>query len=88
MVHIEALASGCCVVASRLPYLPEVIEHGRTGFLYEPGDARALRDILEMLMAEPERAHAVGRNAAEEARRRFGVEHEARKLTDLYQSLL
>ncbi|MFL5351688.1 glycosyltransferase family 4 protein [Archangium sp.] len=88
LVHVEALATGCCVVASRLPYLPDIIEHGRTGFLFEPGDVKGLRDILDMLMAEPERALAVGRNAAEEARRRFGIEHEARALADLYETLL
>jgi mannosyltransferase len=88
LVHLEALATGCCVVASRLPYLPGLIEHGRTGFLFEPGDVKGLRDILDMLMAEPERAHTVGRNAAEEARRRFGIEHEARALADLYKALL
>lgn len=88
LVHLEALATGCCVVASRLPYLPDIIEHGRTGFLFEPGDVKGLRDILDMLMAEPERAHSVGRNAAEEARRRFGIEHEARALAELYEALL
>lgn len=88
LVHVEALATGCCVVASRLPYLPDIIEHGRTGFLFEPGDVKGLRDILEPLMAEPERAHTVGRNAAEEARRRFGIEHEARALAELYEALL
>ena len=88
LVHLEALATGCCVVASRLPYLPGLIEHGRTGFLFEPGDVKGLREILDMLMAEPERAHSVGRNAAEEARRRFGIEHEARALADLYEALL
>lgn len=88
MVHVEALASGCCVVASRLPYLPDVIEHGRTGFLYEPGDVTGLREILEQLLAEPERAQAIGRNAAESAKRLFGVEHEAHALADLYRELL
>jgi mannosyltransferase len=88
LVHVEAMASGCCVVASRLPYLDTLIEHGRTGFFFEPGDVKALRELLDMLMREPERARQVGRNAAEEARRRCGVEHEARALGDLYRALV
>ncbi len=88
LVHVEAMASGCCVVASKLPYLDTLIEHGRTGFFFEPGDVQGLRELLDMLMREPERAREVGRNAAEEARRRCGVEHEARALTELYQSTL
>lgn len=88
MVLIEALAAGCCVVATALPHHPEVIDHGRTGFLYEPGDVDGLRDILRRLMSDPELVRQIGRNAAEEARRRFGVEHEAAKLARLYREAL
>ncbi|RKG66785.1 glycosyltransferase family 1 protein [Corallococcus sp. CA054B] len=88
LVHMEAMASGCCVVASKLPYLDTLIEHGRTGFFFEPGDVKGLRDLLDELTREPERARQVGRNAQEEARSRCGVEHEARALRDLYHSLV
>jgi mannosyltransferase len=88
LVHVEAMASGCCVVASKLPYLDTLIEHGRTGFFFEPGDVKGLRELLSHLLREPERVRQVGRNAAEEARRRCGVEHEARALNDLYRSLV
>ena len=88
MVHMEAMASGCCVVASKLPYLDTLIEHGRTGFFFEPGDAKGMRELLDMLMREPERAEAVGRNAAEHARSHCGIEHEAKALGVLYRELL
>jgi mannosyltransferase len=88
MVLVEAMASGCCPVVTRLPHVPAVIEHGRTGFMYEPGDVPALRELLTMLFREPERARQVGLNAAEEARQRFGVAHEARALAGVYQSAL
>lgn len=88
MVHMEAMASGCCVVASKLPYLDTLIEHGRTGFFFEPGDVKGMRELLDMLMREPERAEAVGRNAAEHARSHCGIEHEAKALGTLYRQLL
>jgi len=87
LVLVESMASGCCVVATALEQHPDVVEHGRTGFLYPPGDAAALREILALLMAEPARAEAIGRNAAEEARARFGLEHEVRGLLDVYREL-
>ncbi|MHB8878576.1 MAG: glycosyltransferase family 4 protein [Myxococcaceae bacterium] len=87
LVLLEAMAAGCCVVAARLPHFPGLIEHGRTGFLYPAGDAAALREVLEPLLREPSRAHLVGQAAAEEARARFGVEHEARALAELYRGL-
>ncbi|HZH04754.1 MAG TPA: glycosyltransferase family 4 protein [Myxococcaceae bacterium] len=88
LVHLEALASGCCVVASALPYVPSLIEHGRTGFLYPPGDVGALTEVLEPLLQEPERAEAVGRAAAEAARPKLGLEQEAASLASVYRSVL
>ncbi len=85
LVLLEALASGCCVVAAKLPHYPGLVEHGRTGFLYEVGDVGALRDAILPLLREPERARQIGQNAAEEARARFGVDREAGELAELYR---
>ena len=88
LVHVEALASGCCVVSSRLPYVETLIEHGRTGFLYDIEDVAQLREILGQLLREPDRALQVGRNAAEHARGHFGVDREAAALYELYREWL
>ncbi len=79
LVLLEAMASGCCVVAAALPHYPELVEHGVTGFLYPAGDVTALGDLLEPLLADPSRAEAVGRAAVTEIRARWtlGVEVEA-----------
>jgi mannosyltransferase len=87
LVPMEAMACGCCVVASALPYAREVVEDGRTGFLYPPGDVEALRAVLAELLARPERAEEVGRAAAEAARARLGVEGEAARLAKAYRAL-
>lgn len=88
LVLLEAMASGCCVVAARMPHYPSLIDEGRTGFLYPPGDVEALRRILKTLLADPARAQRVGDAAAVEARARFGVEREARSLEEIYRKLL
>ncbi len=82
---IEGMAAGCCVVSTRLFHTPGLIEHGRTGFLYEPRDVNGLREILKMLMANPNRAIDVGLAAAEEARSRFGIEREASAIAQIYE---
>lgn len=84
MVLIEAMATGCCVVATRIAAVPEVIDDGRTGFLFDPGDVEGLRKILEKLMHDPELVARVGAAAREEALKRFGVEIEAKKLMAIY----
>jgi mannosyltransferase len=87
LVPLEAMASGCCVVASALPYARQVIDHGRTGFLYPPGDVGALRAVLDHLLADPSAAERAGAAAALEARSRLGVDREAAALMEAYRSL-
>ncbi len=84
---IEGMAAGCCVVSTRLFHTPGLIEHGRTGFLYEPRDVKGLKEILALLMKDPARAQAVGTAAAEEARARFGIEREAAAIATVYAGL-
>ncbi len=87
LAFLEGLASGCCVVATRVSDFPSLVEDGRTGFLFDPGDVRALEEILAMLFAEPARARRVGAAAAEEARARFGIDREAEALYAIYREL-
>jgi len=49
----EALLSGIPVVGSRTGGIPELIEHGRNGLLFEPGDVEGLRQALARLLDEP-----------------------------------
>ena len=46
---LEALASGKVIVASHLGGIPERIQDGINGFLFEAGDAKALAHILRTL---------------------------------------
>jgi glycosyltransferase involved in cell wall biosynthesis len=68
---VEALASRTAVVASDLPALREVIEHGVTGLLTPPDDPKSLADALVKLARDPEtrqRLATAGRNWALEIR--------------------
>jgi mannosyltransferase len=76
------------VLASRIADVPSLVEHGRTGFLFDPGDAKGLRDVLEPLLREPARAGTIGLAAAEEARARFSIEREAEALIAVYRRAL
>ncbi len=50
---MEAMASGVPVVASRLSGIPELVEDGRSGLLFPPGDAGALAGAIARLHADP-----------------------------------
>lgn len=53
LVVREALQAGLPVIASRRGALPEVVEDGRNGLLFEPENAADLRCCLQRLLDEP-----------------------------------
>ena len=54
LVAREALLRGTPVVASAHGALPEVVQDGANGFLFEPGDVDALADILRRVADAPD----------------------------------
>jgi glycosyltransferase involved in cell wall biosynthesis len=52
MVVLEAYYHGLPVIASRCGGLPEIIEPGRTGILYEPSDPHGLSTALNQLLEQ------------------------------------
>lgn len=59
---LEAMWWETPVVATAIFGLPELIEHGRTGWLCEPRDVRALADALDTALATPgEERRAIAR---------------------------
>jgi glycosyltransferase involved in cell wall biosynthesis len=54
IVAREAFALGIPVIASRIGALPDAIRPGENGWLFEPGDAADLADLLRRLHNEPE----------------------------------
>jgi len=52
-VALESQAVGTPVIASRIGGLPEIIEDGRNGRLFAPGDWRGLADLLREIAENP-----------------------------------
>lgn len=85
---LEALACGTPVVASAVGGILEQIVEGRTGFLVPAGDAPALAErVLELLADEGLRLR-MGRQAAEDAARRFGLERMVGEYLEFYKGIL
>ena len=85
---IEAMASGTPVVASRLGGLPEVVEHGVTGFLVEPGNTAELRERLAEIVGDRQLAKRMGRSARERFLERFTWEACAERCLAAYSELV
>ena len=80
---LEALATETPVVCSRVGACPELIAHGRTGLLVEPGDAAGLTAALREALAMDLRPSS-GREMIKE---RFDLAVIARKLVDVYREV-
>jgi glycosyltransferase involved in cell wall biosynthesis len=87
-VVLEAMAAGLPVVATRVGDLPDLIEHGRNGFLTGVNDVEAFAEHVERLLLQPELARRVGENARTSVLGSFGCRRMAQEIEALYQKLL
>jgi glycosyltransferase involved in cell wall biosynthesis len=88
LAAIEAMASGTPVVASGLGGIPEVVEHGATGYLVEPGNVAELRERLAEVLGDRRLAERLGRNARERFLEKFTWEACADRCLAAYSELL
>ena len=72
LAAIEAAACGLPVVVGASGGAPETVQPGRSGFVVEPGDVRALAARLTELLGDPGRARAMGAAGREHVSARFG----------------
>jgi L-malate glycosyltransferase len=85
---LEAMASGCCPIGSRVGGTPELIEHERTGLLFERGNVSDLSAKLAMAITDRTGREAMAAAAAAKARDLFSLERAATTMGELYASLL
>ncbi|MGH3795756.1 MAG: glycogen synthase [Pseudonocardiaceae bacterium] len=94
IVNLEAMACGTAVVASAVGGIPEVVEDGVTGLLvpydeHDPeGFARGLARRINELLADPDRAGAMGQAGRKLAVTEFSWSSVAERTVGLYQKLL
>ncbi|HEY1304930.1 MAG TPA: glycosyltransferase family 4 protein [Vicinamibacterales bacterium] len=60
IVFAEAMAHRCPCIGTNICAMPEIIEHGRTGFLVPPRDSAALARQMIALLKEPAMAREFG----------------------------
>jgi glycosyltransferase involved in cell wall biosynthesis len=85
---MEAMAAGKAVVATSVGGVPDLIDHGVTGWLVPPNDVWQLESALARLIKDEDLRAELGTHAAETARAHFDVSLMAKAYEDLYESFL
>ena len=87
-VLLEAMALGLPVVTTTVSGGPEIVVDGETGSLCPPGDPAALAAALENLLANPDRAAAMGVAGRIRAERLFDLEKNVAQLQVMFKDAL
>ena len=88
LAALEAMACEVPVVASRVGGLPEVIDHGVTGFLYPPDDLDAMAASAVALLRDPVHHQAVSEAALAAVQRRFCANAIVPLYVDFYRQVI
>lgn len=84
-VIVEAYAKGTPVIASNLGALAELVEDGRTGLRFRPGDPRDLAAKIEWAWTHPHELAQMGREARREYEEKYTAERNYEQLMAVYQ---
>lgn len=82
-VVLEAMACGLPVVATAVGGLPEIVEHGRTGFLVPPRDPAALAAAMARLLDDPRIRTAFG----DEGRKLVLSRYSLQTMVEVHESI-
>jgi glycosyltransferase involved in cell wall biosynthesis len=84
----EAMAHRLPCVGTNICAMPEIIEHGETGFVVPPGDANQLARSLIALLTDPEGARQMGQTGFEKYEREHTWETVAQRMCDAIGAVL
>lgn len=84
----EAMANGTAVVAPRDTALCELVDAGRTGLVFDRGDAPGLAEACLALRADPERTRFMGAEARAAYEEQLAPERSIARLVGVYEDAL
>lgn len=88
MSVLEAMAYGKPLVGSRIGGIPELVEEGKTGLLYEAGDVDELLNALNQLMQSKELRQNMGKAGRERVVKHFSLDVHHQVLMNIYKNVL
>jgi glycosyltransferase involved in cell wall biosynthesis len=85
---VEAMAMGCPLVAPRVGGIPEVVDDGVNGLLFEAGDAGDMAEKVGRLLEDRPMAARLGHRAGLDSERRYDPTILARRTEAYYRRVI
>lgn len=86
-VAIEAFAKGTPVIAANIGAIAELVDSGRTGLHFRPGDATDLADKVKWVLANPEKLAQMRLQARTEFEAKYTANKNYQKLINIYTKI-
>jgi glycosyltransferase involved in cell wall biosynthesis len=84
----ESFALGKPVIGARIGGIPEFIQDGVNGYLFQSGNVNELASKMETLLEDTKKVFELGKNAREFAENHFAPEIHYKRLLSVYHTLL
>jgi len=88
LAALEAMACEVVPIATRAGGVPEVIDHGRTGYLADVGDVDTMARYAIELLRDEKKMREMGKQARAVAMERFGSTKIVKQYEDYYRRVL
>jgi len=88
LAALEAMACEVVPIATRVGGIPEVIEHGDTGWLAEVGDVDSMAAYAIQILNDEAALRAMGKRCRAQARERFSAKRIIPQYEDFYRQVL
>jgi glycosyltransferase involved in cell wall biosynthesis len=85
LTMVEAFACGVPVICSRMGAMEEIVDDGRTGLHFAPGDSQDLAEKVDWAWNHPEQMRRMGEEARKEYERKYTAEKNYPRLMEVYE---
>ncbi len=85
---MQAMACGLPVISTPIGGIPEMVIHDQTGVLTPPRDIPALRQVINALLADPEKRQRLGKAALSHAQARCSQERMLDRMEQILRAVI
>jgi glycosyltransferase involved in cell wall biosynthesis len=87
-VAVEAFAKGTPVIAAKIGAIAELVDHGRTGLHFQPGQAQDLANWVDWAMTHPIELSKMRQEARIEFESKYTATENYQQLISIYERIL